>query len=311
MSKILIIDKMHESLVPGLEGVGYEVVYKPSISRQELLKEVAGYIGLIVRSKTPIDEEVIEAATNLRFVARAGAGLDLLDVDLLGKKGIHKLNAPEGNRDAVGEHALGLLLNLLARISVANSEIIDGHWNREQNRGFELKGKTVGIYGYGNTGSAFAKKLSGLDCNVLAYDKFKKNYSDHFVEEVSLEQLKEQIEILSLHVPLDASTKEFFSEKELMTYKNLKIIINTARGGILPLDGLIKLLNDDRLLGAGLDVLENEKISELSENEADLLAKLNERDNVIITPHVAGWTKESYERINHVLIEKIADLQII
>lgn len=306
--RVLIIDKMHHSIIPMLEEIGYEVEYLPEISREEVLSKIDSFSGMIVRSKTNIDQELIDRALALKFVARAGAGIDKLDIPYLDLKGIKLLNAPEGNRDAVGEHALGMLLNLLHNISKANEEVKRGSWNREQNRGIELKDRVVGIYGFGNTGASFAQKLSGLSCEIIAYDKYKEDFSNEHVKEVDEDTFRENVEILSIHVPLNEETRYLFNKQELLKYPNLRVILNTSRGEVLVLKDLVEQLEAGKLLGAGLDVLENEKIVNLTPDQKIVFEKLASNKNVLLTPHIAGWTHESYERINGVLVDKIKAL---
>ncbi|MEP5613110.1 MAG: NAD(P)-dependent oxidoreductase [Cyclobacteriaceae bacterium] len=307
-NKVLIVDKMHESIMPLLSEIGFDPVYEPSIGRDEVKEKIGDYTGLVVRSKLIVDKELVNVADKLKFVARAGAGMDRLDTDYLKQKGIHILNAPEGNRDAVGEHAIGLLLNLLSKITISNDKVKNNLWKREEGRGIELKNKVVGIYGFGNTGESFARKLAGFGCTVVAFDKYKKGFSASYVEEVSLDEFREKVEILGLHVPLTNETRSFFNKEELLKYPLLKVVLNTARGEVLRLDGLLDLLEDGNLLGVGLDVLENEKLDELTESQRETFDRLIALNNVIVTPHVAGWTHESYERINKVLVEKIRNL---
>ncbi|MEO9871333.1 NAD(P)-dependent oxidoreductase [Ekhidna sp.] len=303
--RILIADDMHEMILPLLREAGYEPVYLPVIDRAGILEIIHQFEGLIIRSKTSVDREVLDLATNLKFVARAGAGVDKVDQTYLESKGIKMINAPEGNRDALAEHALGMLLSLLHRISSSFEEIKKGIWNREGNRGIELKGKIVGIYGVGNMGYAFASKLSALGCEIIGYDKFKGDFPGGFIKNVGLDELREKAEILSLHVPLNDDTRHLFTESYLRKFKNLKVIINTARGEILDTQGLIKMLEDRTIYGAGLDVLENEKLNSYSDEERAQLNQLSSLPNVLITPHVGGWTFESYQRISQVIAEKI------
>jgi len=310
-NRVLIVDQMHESIVPLLTAIGFDPAYEPSITHDEVKAKIENYVGLIVRSKLPVDRELIDAAGELKFVARAGAGMDRLDTDYLYQKGVHVLNAPEGNRDAVGEHAIGLLLNLLNRITISNEQVKSNLWKREESRGIELKNKVVGICGFGNTGESFARKLAGFGCRVLAFDKYKQGFSSSYVEEVSLDEFRKRVEILSLHVPLTDETRSLFDKVEFLKYPQLKVVLNTARGEILKLDALLDLLEEDKLLGVGLDVLENEKLDELTESEREIFDKLTALNNVIITPHVAGWTYESYERINQVLVQKIRELILL
>lgn len=303
--KVLIIDEMHLSIIPLLEAEGLTVDYRPEIKRQEILEIVGEYVGLIIRSKTPIDQELLEKATNLKFIGRAGAGLDKIDLAYLEEHSIQLFHAAEGNKDAVGEHAIGGLLALFNHINRADLQVRKGVWKREENRGEELQGKTVGIMGYGNMGSAFAKKLIGFDVRIIAYDKYKKGFGNQFVEEVDFTELAEHADVLSLHVPLTPETKDFLSLEILNKFKKPFYLINTARGEIISFETLNKALDLGVLKGAVLDVLENEKFSTFSEEQKASFAKLAERENVIFSPHVAGWTFQSYEKINQVLVEKM------
>ena len=307
---VLIVDKMHENILSLLPNIGFEVNYQPELKREGILKQIHEYDGLVIRSKTTVDKELIDAGVRLKFVARAGAGLDQLDHSYLVSKGIQIINAPEGNRDAVGEHALGLLLSVSNKIARANTEVKNFKWDRESNRGFEIKGKTVGVFGFGNTGQSFARKLTGFDCSILAYDKYKAEFGNDIIEEVDLSDFKSRVEILSVHVPLTEETKHLFDSSELAEYKNLKVLINTSRGEVLVTDSLIDLLDAGKLMGAGLDVLENEKLASLNESEIKSFSKLSSFENVVLTPHVAGWTYESYERIGEVIADKIAKLDL-
>lgn len=306
--RVLIADDMHECILPQLTEAGYEVIYSPEIDRAEIIKIIDGFEGLIIRSKTSVDKEMIDLATNLKFVARAGAGVDKVDLNYLEEKGIKMINAPEGNRDSLGEHAIGILLSLLHKIPSSHNEIIEGRWDREGNRGVELKGKVVGIYGVGNMGMSFASKLSGFGCRLIGYDKFKTGFGHSHIEEVDLEELFEQAEILSIHVPLDALTKGLFDEAYLRKFKKLKVLINTARGGVLETKGLIELLDDGTIYAAGLDVLENEKLENYSPEEKEQLLKLTSFKNVVLSPHVGGWSYESYKKISEVIAQKVIEL---
>ncbi len=299
---------MHHSLVPSLQSLGWRVDYRPEITREELLKEIVGYQGLVIRSKTKVDAEFIQAATSLKFVARAGAGVDNLDSQYLANSGIHIINAPEGNRLTLGEHALALLLNLLHNVTLADRSVREGLWQREVFRGTELSGKTIGLIGYGNMGSAFAKMLPPFKCRVLAYDKYLKDFSDEYVQEADLEELY-QCDILSLHVPLTEETKGFYDYSFFSRFHKPLILLNTARGEILPLSDLVKLIRDQKITAAALDVLEIEPISQLSDKQRDVCEYLLNSDRVLLTPHIAGWSYQSYERINAVILEKLARLQ--
>ena len=305
--RILIVDDMHESIIPLLTEAGYESVYLPVIERKEILVIIDQFEGLIVRSKTEVDKELIDAGTNLLFVARAGAGMDKVDEDYLQFKKIRLINAPEGNRDSLGEHALGMLLSLLHKISSSFEEVKKGVWNRETNRGIELKGKTVGIYGVGNMGMSFASKLRSLDCKIIGYDKYKEKLPANFVEKVGLEELMRRTEILSIHIPLYEETRHLFDESYLRKFEKLKILINTARGEILSTAALVRLLEEGRIYGAALDVLENEIFEGYTKREQYLFKQLTKFPNVLITPHVGGWTFESYQRINEIIVHKIKE----
>ncbi|RZS96927.1 2-hydroxyacid dehydrogenase [Cecembia calidifontis] len=303
--KVLIIDEMHLSIIPLLEAEGFMVDYRPEIKRPEILAIIHGYIGLIIRSKTPIDRELLEKAENLKFIGRAGAGLDKIDLKYLEERNIRLFHAAEGNRDAVGEHALGGLLALFNNISRSDREVRKGIWNREENRGEELQGKTVGILGYGNMGSAFAKKLIGFDVRIIAYDRYKTKFGNEFVEEVDFETLTEQADILSLHVPLTQETKGFLTYEVLRKFRKPIYLINTARGEIISFSTLNKAFDEGILKGAVLDVLENEKFDSFTEDQKKEFERLASRENILFSPHIAGWTFQSYEKINRVLIEKI------
>jgi D-3-phosphoglycerate dehydrogenase / 2-oxoglutarate reductase len=304
-NKVLIIDEMHLSIIPLLETEGFEVDYRPEIKRPEILEIIRDYVGLIIRSKTPMDRELLEKAVNLKFIGRAGAGLDKIDLEYLEEKHIKLFHAAEGNMDAVGEHAVGGLLALFNHIGRADREVRNGIWRREENRGIELQGKTVGIIGYGNMGSSFARKLSGFDVKVLAYDKYKRGFGNDYVEEVSFEELKDQADVLSIHVPLTKETRNFLTLEELMQFKKPFYFINTARGEIISFDTLNQALEQGIIKGAVLDVLENEKFQTFTSEQKECFEKLAKRENVIFSPHIAGWTDESYEKINHVLLSKI------
>ena len=306
--RIIIIDEMHPSIVPGLEENGFNCNYVPDITRGELLEEIGDYAGIIVRSKTPMDQELLVRARNLKFIARAGAGIDNIDEDYCKKREITILNSPEGNRDALGEHALGMLLTLFNKIHTADQEVRKGVWDRESNRGIEVKGKSIGIIGFGHMGSAFAQKLRGFECRVLAYDKYKSGYGNSRVEEANLETLFEQCDVISLHVPLTSETNGLYNYDFFHKFKKNIFLINTARGPIIPSKDLVRLLDEGKIKGAVLDVLENEKLNSLTIEQENLFERLSVMANVVLTPHVGGWSFESYKRINDVLIQKITGL---
>jgi D-3-phosphoglycerate dehydrogenase len=307
--KILIVDKMHSSIVPLLEQQGFIVHHEPQITRKEIIEGLGDYYGLIIRSKTSVDADLLQNANKLHFVARAGAGLDQLDIKVLESRNIKILNAPEGNRDALGEHALGMLLSIANKIRHADAMIRQQVWDREGHRGFEIKGKTVALIGYGQMGSAFAEKLSGLGCEVIAYDKYKTDFTSKFVTEVSMEEIFKRAEILSFHVPLTEETRNLADEDFFSKLKNNIVLLNTSRGEVLNLHDLLKVMDLGKVTVAGLDVLENEKINHLNNEQKANFERLIKSDNVLLTPHVGGWTYESYERINEVLADKILKLE--
>lgn len=305
MKKVLVLDKGHSILSEKLLDAGFELDYYLSVSREQLFEIISQYSVLIVRSKLLVDKELIDRAVNLKVIGRIGAGMDAIDTDYAEKKGIVCLNSPEGNRDAVGEHCLGLLLALFNKICIADSQVRKGLWLREDNRGLEIKGKIVGIIGYGNMGQSFAKRLSGFDCKVIAYDKYKTNYSDAFAQEVSLEEIFSQSDILSFHTPLTSETKYMFNKDFISNFKKPFYLLNTSRGKVVNTKDLIEALNQGKILGAGLDVLEFEAFSNELQDTPRELQDLFSRTNVVLTPHVAGWSVESNYKLSYYLAEKI------
>jgi D-3-phosphoglycerate dehydrogenase / 2-oxoglutarate reductase len=309
--RCLIVDSMHESLFDMLREIGWAYDYQPSITRDEIKNIHQGYDGLMVRSKTQIDRDLLGEHPTVKFIARAGAGIDNLDVKYLEEKRISILHASEGNRDAVGEYTIGALLSLMRNIPRADREVRSMIWHREENRGEEIMGKTIGIVGYGNMGSAFARRLSGFGCNVLAYDKYKSGFSDQFVREASMEEIYQKADILSLHIPLTGETRGMVNAAYTGRFSKAIILINTARGEIVSLTDLVASLESGKVRGAVLDVLENEKLHALSETQRKALISLSEKTNVIFTPHIAGWTFESHVKINVALVQKIKALPLV
>ena len=307
----LVIDPMHESLFSMLNEIGWVGDYQPQITREEIKLIHTQYSGLIVRSKTPIDRDLMGEHPTIKFIGRAGAGLDNLDLEYLSQKAIQVLHASEGNRDAVGEHAIAMLLSLLRNIPKADDEVKQFTWDREGNRGEELMGKTVGIIGYGNMGQAFAKRLSGFGCTVLAYDKYKTTFSDPYCKEVDMSTIFNETNILSLHIPLTPETKMLVNKEYFARFKNKIILLNTSRGEIVSLSDLASELDNGAVRGAALDVLENEKLSTLSPLQARAFNLMRKKTNVLFTPHIAGWTFESHIKINVALIQKIKALQLV
>lgn len=303
--KCLIIDDMHPSISVMLEEIGILPVYRPDITKEELLTVIGEYEGIIVRSKLFFSTDIIEKATKLKFIGRAGAGLDNLDVEALMKRNIQLVNAPEGNRDAVAEQFIAMLLTMMNNIIKADKEVRAGVWDREGNRGYELMGKTVGIIGYGYMGKAVAKRLASFGCKVLAYDKYKTTYADEYAEVASLEQIQKEADIVSLHIPLTAETKFMVNEAFFDSFSKPIWFVNTARGEIVSLQGLLNALEKGKVRSAALDVLENEKIGKLSSEQQLVFNKLVASEKVLFSPHIAGWTFESYYKINETLVSKI------
>jgi D-3-phosphoglycerate dehydrogenase len=299
---------MHESILPLLKEIGVDADYRPKITIAEVEAIIGNYEGLILRSKLKLTRDLLEKGKQLRYVARAGAGVDQIDEEYLEQRNITLLNAPEGNRDAVGEHTLGMLLCLFNKLNLADLEVRAGKWRREENRGHEVTGKTIGIIGYGNMGNAFAKRLQGFECEVLAYDKFKENYGNEFAKEVSLKELQQKADVISFHIPLNQYNKYLVSEEYLEGFNKSIYIINLARGEVIPFSTLVNGIKSGKIIGAGLDVLENEKLETLSPQQSADFEFLTKQDNLLFSPHVGGWTFESYERLNEVLAQKINEL---
>ena len=304
--KILIVDNLHPSFKESAEKSGFTCDDQPLFTREQTLDALREYCGLVIRTKFSVDREVIDSAPNLKFIARAGAGMDNVDESYATSKGIFCINAPEGNRDAVAEHAIGLLLSLITNLRKGDLEIRNGKWDRESNRGWELKGKTVALIGYGNTGQAMARKLKGFDVEVIAFDKYKCGYSDSFVKEMSMEQIVKYADVLSLHIPLTRETKKLVDDEYLFHFKKPVFFINTSRGEIVNTASILKGIHEGKILGAGLDVLETEKFPSLSQQS--WYNDLVQNNRVVLSPHVAGWTFESYRKISEVLAEKLKNL---
>ena len=319
--KILIVDKVHLSLIDILQKKGFTCTYKPEIKRNELINSIQDYSGIIIRSKIKLTKEILSKNKHLKFISRVGAGLESIDVEYAESIGIKCINAPEGNRNAVAEHCVGLILSLFNKICLSHNEIKNGKWQRETNRGIELSGKTIGLIGYGNTGSAFAKCLKGFDINVISYDKFKKNYSDGNSKEATMKEIFEQTDILSLHIPLTAETNYLINNTFLNQFEKNIYLINTSRGKIVKTSDLVGNLKKGKILGAVLDVLEYENVSfeklfneknlqlnNKNTEEKNVFSYLKNSDKVILTPHVAGITYESYRKLSKITADKIIKL---
>ena len=306
--KILHLDTNHPALLEQLNAAGFENHKDYTSSKVEVEKKIHNYDGIIIRSRFSIDKHFLQQASRLKFIGRVGAGLENIDCRFAYSKGIDLIAAPEGNRNAVGEHSLGLLLSLFNKLNKADKEVRKGKWMREDNRGIELDGKTIGLIGYGNMGKAFAKKLRGFDVKVLCYD-IKPNVGDENCKQVSLESLKQNADVLSLHTPQTEETKQMINTNFINSFSKEFWLINTARGTSVVTKDLVKALKVGKILGAGLDVLEYEKSSFenlFSNNKMPEAFKyLISADNIILSPHVAGWTIESKEKLAQTLVEKI------
>lgn len=305
--RFLITDDLHEILLQKFDQVGIYYDYLPNITKEEALEIIQGYDGLIIRSKFQVDQDFLNRASNLQYIGRTGAGLDNIDVDDALRRGIKLFSANEGNCDAVAEHMIGMLLSLMNNLNRGNVEIRQMQWNREKNRGYELKGKTVALIGYGHNGKAMAKKLSGFDVRVIAYDKYKTNFSDLYVTEVSMEEVVKQADILSFHIPLTRETNNLVDEEYLFHFKKPIFLLMGARGNIVNIPAILKYIDKGKVLGVALDVLPIEKFPLLAEQPwyPDLIS----RENIILSPHVAGWTFESYYKLSAVLADKIIALK--
>jgi D-3-phosphoglycerate dehydrogenase len=287
---------------------GFEVIYAPAISYEELYSSMEGVTGLVVTTRIKVDEKLIDKAKDLKWIGRLGSGIELINVEYAESKGIKFLSSPEGNRNAVAEHVLGMLLSLLNKIHSAQKELKEGKWLREENRGVELSGKTVGIIGFGNTGSAFAKLLQPFDVTVLAYDKYKFGFSKNYIKESSLEHICRYADIISFHVPLTNETHHLANDEFFRSLKQRPWILNTSRGSIINTEDLKIALQEDLISGAGLDVLENEKLSSFNDREKELFYWLLDQPNVIITPHTAGYSREAFLKMSEVLLQKLGFL---
>jgi|AntRauTorckE5430_2_1112549.scaffolds.fasta_scaffold09954_2 D-3-phosphoglycerate dehydrogenase len=310
IKSVLITDGVHPKLIVGFEQLGLACDYLPNISLSEVKNIIHQYDGVIINSKIIVDEDFLDKAVKLRFIGRLGSGLEIVNQPYARKKGVAVFSAPEGNCNAVAEHAVGMLLAFANNFRKGDSEVREMIWDREGNRGFEIMGKTVGIIGFGHTGSQFAKKLAGFGVEVLAWDKYKpQGYALDFgfVKETKMEEVFEKSDIVSLHLPLNSETKHLANYAWMQQFKKPIVLINTSRGNVIPTEDLIKGLERGIVQGACLDVFENEKPHTFSETEKTVFNQLYKFKNVILTPHVAGWTVESLERLTTVLLTKIGD----
>lgn len=306
--KVLFIDSVHSILRAGLEQDGWECDWCVDDSVAEIKSIIGEYNGVVIRSKFPMNREIIDLSTKLKFIARSGAGLENIDLDYAQSKGIKIFNSPEGNRDAVGEQSLGMLLNLFQKLNQADAQVRKGIWDRVGNRGIELKGKTVGVIGFGNMGRAFVQRLQGFECEVIAYDKYVQGFGNDQVREVGLAELQEKSDVISFHTPLTEETHYYFNAPFIENCKKSFYLINTARGKVVETAALVQGLESGKVEGACLDVIEYESSSFeniLERNVPEPFEYLLQSDKVLLTPHVAGWTAESYEKLSLFLLEKI------
>jgi len=312
MKKALVTDYVHPLLISGLEERGFTVDYDRSVNMDILPSIIHKYELAVINSKIKMFPKTIDKAEKLKFICRLGSGLEIIDLNYAASKNIHVINTPSGNNNAVAEHAMGMLLALSNNLLRADREVRDFQWNRELNRGWELKGKTIGIIGFGHTGSQFAKKLSSWELDVISYDKYREDYGPEwsFVEQVALEDILNRSDVISLHLPLTEEVHHLVNEDFINRCKDKVIILNTSRGKVLKTIDLVKALENGKVGGACLDVFENEKPHTYSQSETNTYTRLNALHNTVLSPHVAGWTVESLEKIARVVLEKYDSIKL-
>lgn len=304
---VLVTDSVHANLINGLETDGFNVHYDKNISREKVRQILLNYHGIVINSRMIMDQSMIDAAPNLKFIARLGSGMEIVDIPYAQSKNIALHRCPEGNADAVAEHAIGMILSLLNNLPLADQEVRRFEWNREKYRGIEIGGKVVGVIGFGETGSRLARKLSGFDVKVLAFDKYKKHFASdiRYVEEVHLEKVIESSDIISLHIPLTPETKGMVDKTFIERCKKGVILINTSRGKVVNTADLLDGLERGQVRATGMDVFENEKPATMSDEEHTMYERLFAQPNTIFSPHVAGWTIESKIKLADILLDKI------